>query len=362
MYVPSCSNCQWNKSQTTKTPGPLHPLQIPDECGDSVALDFVGPLPEDKGYNCLLAMTDCLGSDYHLIPTRTDASAKDIALLVFNNWYCKNGLPSDFVSDCNKLFILHFWKALTKLTGIKLKMSSAYHPETNGSSKHTNKTVNQAICFHVDQNQKDWVCALPCIHFCIMNTFNTLTGYLGFQLHLGQSPCIILPIIPTSLPDNLRSATSTAESVINRLTNDVTDAKDNLLLAKTVQAAHANKSDGCEIVYQPSDKVMLSTFHRHQDYKHKGDDHAAKFFPRWDGPYTIIKSHLETSSYTLNNNSAYPYYASELKLYHPNDLQLFPSCKLPKPGPILTPDGMQEHEIEWILNTQPHGCGYWYLI
>ena len=23
---------------------------------------------------------------------------------------------------------------------------------------------------------------------------------------------------------------------------------------------------------------------------------------------------------------------------------------------------MQEHEIEWILNTQPHGCGYWYLI
>ena len=56
-YVPSC---QHNKSHTTKPPGPLHPLPIPDECGDSVALDFVGPLPEDDGYNCILTMTDHL--------------------------------------------------------------------------------------------------------------------------------------------------------------------------------------------------------------------------------------------------------------------------------------------------------------
>ena len=213
-YVPLCSNCQQNKSWTTKAPGHSHPLPIPDEHGNSTVLDFVGLLPEDEGYNCLLTMTDHLGSDYCLILTRTDASAKDVMLLVFNNWYCKNGLPSDFVSNHNKLFVSCFWKALTKLTGIELKMSFTYHPETNGSSEHTNKTVNQAICFHVDWNQKGWVCALPCIHFCIMNTANTLTGYLGFQLHLGWSPHIIPPIVPTSLPDDLRSAVSTAENVI----------------------------------------------------------------------------------------------------------------------------------------------------
>ena len=107
---------------------------------------------------------------------------------------------------------------------------------------------------------------------------------------------------------------------------------------------------------------MLSTFHRRQDYKHKGDDRAAKFFPRWDGPYTIVKSHLESSSYTLDNNNSYPYYTSELKLYHPNDPQLFPDRELPKPGPVLTPDGMHEHEIECILNVQPRGCGHQYLV
>ena len=214
-YIPLCSDCQWNKSRTTKAPGPLHPLPIPDNCGDSVALNFIGPLPKDDGHNCILTMTHHLGLDYHLI--WTDASAEDIVLLVFNNWYCGNGLPSDFVSDRDILFVSCFWKAFAKLTGVSLKMSSGYHQETNGSSEQTNKTVNQSICFHVSHNQKGWVCALPHIWFCITNTINASTGYSGFQLCLGWSPCVIPPIIPTSLPDNLRSAGSVAENVIIQL-------------------------------------------------------------------------------------------------------------------------------------------------
>ena len=145
-------------------------------------------------------MTNYLGSDYHLILTRTDASAEDITLLMFDNWYCENGLPSDFVSNWDKLFVLWFWKALMKLTGVGLKMSSAYHLETNGSSRCTNKTVNKEIQFHVDWNQKGWVHALPHIHFHMMNTIISSTGYLGFQLCLGCSPCVIPPIMLTSSP------------------------------------------------------------------------------------------------------------------------------------------------------------------
>ena len=362
LYVPSCSDCQCNKSCTTKPPGPLHPLPVPDKCGDSMALDFVGPLPEDDSYNCILTMTNHLGSDYCLIPTRTDTTAKDVALLVFDNWYCENRLPSDFVFDQDKLFISHFWKALTKLTGVQLKMSSTYHSQTNGSSEHTNKTINQAICFQVNQNQKGWLWALPCICFCMMNTINSSTGYSGFQPHLGWSPCVIPPIIPTSLPDNLHSVGSTAENIINQLTNDIADAKDNQIQAKAIQAAYANRSCGQEVMYQPGDKVMLSTFHRRRDFKWKGNDHVAKFFPRWDGPYTITNAHPETSSYILDNNSPYPYYTSKLKLYHQNNPILFPNHELPKSGPVLTPDGMQEHEVEQILDMQPHGCGHWYLV
>ena len=195
-----------------------------------------------------------------------------------------------------------------------------------------------------------------------MNTINSSTGYSSFQLHLGRSPRVIPPIVPTSLPDNLRSMGSTAENIINQLTSDIADAKDNLIQAKAIQATYAKRSHSQEVVYQLGDKVMLSTFHRHRDFKQKGDDCVARFFPRWDGPYTITKAHPETSSYTLDNDSPYPYYASELKLYHRNDPMLFPNCKLPKPGPVLTPDGMQEHKIEQILDMQPRGRRHRYLV
>ena len=134
-YVPSCTDCQHNKSCTTKALGPLHPLLIPDEHGDSVTLDFIGPLPNDHSYNCILTMTDCIGSDIHLIPTWMVATAEDVVLMAFDNWYCKNRLPLDFISNRDKLFMSHFWKALMKLANISLKMSSAYHPQTDGSSK-----------------------------------------------------------------------------------------------------------------------------------------------------------------------------------------------------------------------------------
>jgi len=108
-YIPSCTDCLQNKSATKKLAGPLHPLPIPDGRGDSVAMDFIGPLPVDNGFDCILTMMDRLGSDVQIIPTCTDITAEDLAVLFFNHWYCENGLPKDIVSDCDKLFISNFW-------------------------------------------------------------------------------------------------------------------------------------------------------------------------------------------------------------------------------------------------------------
>lgn len=62
-FILGCISCQCNKSSTMKPAGPLHPLPIPDERGNSIAMDFIRPLPEDEGYNCLLTITDQIGSD-----------------------------------------------------------------------------------------------------------------------------------------------------------------------------------------------------------------------------------------------------------------------------------------------------------
>jgi hypothetical protein len=164
-YIPGCPDCARNKSRTTKPPGPLHPLPIPDHRGDSVAIDFIGPLPPEQGFNGIMTMTDRLGADIHLVPCHMNMKASKIANLFFDHWYCENGLPLNIVSDRDKWFTGKFWRALHRMTGIRLKMSTSFHLQTDGSSERTNKTINQALRFFVDRHQKGWVNALPRVRF-----------------------------------------------------------------------------------------------------------------------------------------------------------------------------------------------------
>jgi hypothetical protein len=47
-YIPSCTECQWNKNCTSKPTGPLHPFPVPDKHFDVLALNFIGPLPRGE--------------------------------------------------------------------------------------------------------------------------------------------------------------------------------------------------------------------------------------------------------------------------------------------------------------------------
>ena len=164
----------------------MHPLPIPEQRGDSVAIDFIGPLPPDSIYDSIIMFTDHLGSNLQIVPTKAMLTAERMAELFFDRWYCENRLPLEIIFNCNKLFMSNFWKALHSLTGVKLKMSTSYHPETDGSSEHSNKTVIQAISFHFDErNQKGWVRALPRVRFDIMNMVNKLTGFSPFSSALA---------------------------------------------------------------------------------------------------------------------------------------------------------------------------------
>ena len=363
-YVPGCDACQRNKGSTQRPAGPLHPLPVPDGRGESVAIDFIGPLPEDEGFDCIVTMTDRAGSDVRVVPTRTDISAEEFASLFFDHWYCENGLPLEFISDRDKLFVSRFWKRLTKITGVKLGMSTAFHPETDGASERTNKTVNQCLRYHVTRNQKGWVRALPRVRFAIMNTVNKSTGFSPFQLHMGRAPRIIPPIGQSGR----RSAVDEdVRELIQRVNTDVAEAKDNLLLAKIFQADQANRRRGPEEVYKVDDLVMLSTANRRRDYAMAGSGRSAKLFPRRDGPYRVVKAFPQTSTYRLEIPNAPPnfcftFHASQLKRYVMNDPELFPGREFPRDGPVTLEDGRREHVIERILDERRRGRGWQYLV
>jgi hypothetical protein len=287
-YIPSCMDCQQLKSRTIRPPGPLHPLPVPDECCESIAIDFIGPLPVDDGHNCLMTVTDRLNSDYRFIPTTTDASAEHTAEIFFNGWYCKNSLPLIIISDRDKLFTSRFWKHLCLLTGIDHKCSSAYHPQTDGASERTNKTVIQMLHFHIERNQTGWVQALPRIRFQIMNTVNKLTSYSLFQLQYGKTPRI-LPPLTASYPSETKEATN-ARDIIKSIQTDVANAKDNLLLAKITQSFQANKHRSDSFLYKIGDWVWIDTDDCRRDFKDDTKGRMAKLMPRNDGLFRSRQS------------------------------------------------------------------------
>lgn len=359
-YIPGCVECQWNKSPTTKPLGPLHSLSVPDGRFESIALDFVGPLPEDDGFNYLLTITDRLGADIRLVPCRSDLSAERAAALFFDSWYCENGLPREIISDRDKLFVSTFWSALHKLTGIKLKMSSAFHPQTDGASERTNKTIIQSLRYFVDRNQRGWVKALPHVRFHYMSTVNISTGFAPFQLRLGMSPRTIPPLLNDGSTRSME-----ASQLIEKIQDYTAEAKDSLLAAKISQSIQANTSHRQEIPFNVGDLVYLSTSNRRREYTHAGDGRVTKFMPRFDGPYEISKAFPEKSTYTLimpNSPNVFPtFHASQLRPFVPNDATLFPDREFERPPAIETGDG-DEWLVERIIDEKRGRSGKEYLV
>ena len=352
-YVPSCPQCQRNKSRTTKPTGPLRPLPVPDKRCDSIAMDFIGPLPRDDGFDCILTITDRLGSDIRIIPTKCSLTAQGLAELFFQHWYCENGLPLEIISDRDKLFLSQFWQALHQLTGVRLKLSTSYHPETDGASERTNKTVIQCIRFAVERDQKGWAKALPKVRFDIMNTLNQSTGYTPFQLRFGKSPRILPPLLPE--PTNATTTTTDARTVVEQLLPLELEAKDNLLTAKIDQADLKNRHRRTDFPFRAGDRVLLSTANRRREYKTDNSLRVAKFMPRFDGPYSVISTNEKHSTVTLDlphSPNMFPvFHTSEIIPFRENNGTLFPDRTLTPPEPLLI-NGEQEFFIDKIVDEK----------
>jgi transposase InsO family protein len=109
-----------------------------------------------------------------LIPTYTHVTAPEAARLLFDNISRDFSMPESTVSDRDTRFTSSFWQHLYKCMGTKLRMSSAYHPQTDGLTERMNRTVEQVLRKYVNDVQDDWDEHLPAVQFSL----NTL----GFRV------------------------------------------------------------------------------------------------------------------------------------------------------------------------------------
>ena len=359
LYVKSCTSCARNKSSTLAPAGFLHPMPIPQDRFTEMALDFVGPLVPSKGYDTILVMTDRLTDYVKFEPTHSTATAADIADLVYRSWYRQFGLPKGMTSDRDKLFTSNFWKELHKRLRIHLRMSTSYHPETDGSSERSNKTMIEALRHYVNLRHTDWSEHLIHVESAMNNSTNATTGKTPTELVYGAP----LRLFPS--PKDIAKPEVDVPAVsdyIQRIQDNVALARDRHAEAKTKQTTYSNRSRRQEPNYKIGDKVYLESKNLRLRIKKRG--RSAKFYPRYVGPFEISKAEPETSNYTLILPPEFhihpKVHARRLKIAHDSDPNLFPGRIPPNPPPIDAED--EQYAVEAILDHRKVGRSRQFLV
>jgi hypothetical protein len=154
-------------------------------------MDFIASLPPSAGKTTILVVVDRLSKSAHFLALAHPYTAKMVAEIFITGIVKLYDMPQSIVSDRDPVFISHFWQEFFKLSGTKLKMSSAYHPQTDGQTEVINCWIEQYLrCFTYQQPRK-WYSFLPWAEFWYNTTYHASTGMTPFQALYGRPPLTI---------------------------------------------------------------------------------------------------------------------------------------------------------------------------
>ena len=136
-FVRNCDACGRMKAWRERKAGFLKPLPIPNRLWREISMDFVTGLPESEGCTNLLVITDRLGKGVILEGMRT-TEAEDVARVLLRTFYRQHGLPTAIVTDRGPQFTGALWTRFCELLSIVRRVSTAFHPQTDGSTERIN--------------------------------------------------------------------------------------------------------------------------------------------------------------------------------------------------------------------------------
>ena len=132
-YVASCEHCQRNKSYNSSTRGIPQPHTIPSRRFDVVSVDLLSGFPTTKnGYDCIVVFTDRLTMHVYMSPCHKTNSVKDLATIFIQTVFRHQGMSRVILSDNGSQFVGEFWKQLFILLETIIRLTSTYHPQSNG--------------------------------------------------------------------------------------------------------------------------------------------------------------------------------------------------------------------------------------
>jgi transposase InsO family protein len=282
-YIRNCHPCRRSHVPRDRTPGLLHPLPVPTRPWQHVTMDFKS-FPKDKhGYDAAYVVIDRLSKQSISIPCYKTTTAKDMAQLYVSYVYRYRGAPQTIVSDRGPQFISEFWNEFCRILGIQLKLSTAFHPQTDGQTEVMNQYLDQRLRPFVNYYQDNWSELLPIMDYAQLTMPHESIGMSPFELLNAYPPRTSFDwqTPPANTPRE-RLNQQEAQEVVKTLQQAWETARTIMKQAQDKKRRdvdpHRRQPD-----FKVEDKVWISTKNWKTQRPSKKLDH------QMDGPYEIIR-------------------------------------------------------------------------
>jgi len=316
------------------------PNSIPEKAWTHILADFITKLPLAQGYDSILVVVDWFTKMAHFVPTTEKTTAEGLARLFRDNVWWLHGLPESIISDRGPQFASGLMKELNGLLGIETKLSTAFHPQTDGQTERMNQELEQYLRMFIDHQQEQWPEWLGTAEFAYNNKVHTETKVSPFQANSGQNPRMGFKM-------RKKGRFEEVEKFVERMKEVQGEAKAALAKAQEDMKKYADKHRLEAVEYKIEDLVLLST----KDLKWQiVSRRSKKLTEQFVGPYKVKKI-VSANAVELDLPSTIKIHpvvnVSRIKKY----TSQVDGQRKETPKPVII-EGEEEWEVEKILNKR----------
>jgi len=228
------------------------PNTIPEKPWSHILADFITKLLLAQGYDVILVVCDQFSKMAHFIATMEKTSAEGLARLFQDHIWKLHGLLESIISDRGVQFAAGMMKELNNLLGIQMKLSTAYHPQTDGQTERINQELEQYLRVFISHRQEQWPDWLGMAEFAYNNKVHAATKISPFKANYSQDPRM-------GFEGRRRRKYKIARKFIERMKKIQEEAKAALGKVQEEMKKFADKRQRVGEEYRVGDLVLLST-------------------------------------------------------------------------------------------------------
>ena len=340
-YVRNCLKCRRAENPRDRPPGLMNPLPVPDRPWQHITMDFRSFPKDRRGHDAAFVVVDRLSKRPISVPCHKTTSATEMAELFITHVYRHYGAPDSIVSDRGPQFISNFWSEFCRILGVKLKLSTANHPQTDGQTEIVNQHIAMRLRPFVNQYQDNWSELLPLMDFAAAVLPHETTKVSPFLVNCGYEPRTSFDWRPLPrMPMTERINREAAIKKVQQMEEIWEFAKKQMQGAQETQKRNADRHRR-EVDFQVGDEVWLSL------KSYKTDRPSRKLSDQMAGKFRIVEK--IGNAYKLDLPPSMRIHP----VFSPDKLRKAANDPLPgqidDPAPPIEIGGRDEWEVEQVL-------------